>query len=450
MFRDETIVVKNETVAYSTELMERQAKINNLLSQLDDKIVYRQRSDDLKDSVTDLIDQISGNVTGIQGDLVSLLSSFKSGLITSDELEKMILQERVRSNFLMSESMGMSTQMKYMCSQFEKLVDRIDATDLVASAGIDHMHSNIFVVMEAIDILATVIAAPGDEITAVVKAANKLVPKSFDDDPRMQTPKDFQRRNISAIIEIVEEVIPEPIPILIPEVKRRISAAPTHPVTKPGLIRLDSLPTAPAVVKKSTGIQTDLSGADVAAALAPRPITPVTVRSRTPSLTPDPAAERKRNSVSSGGERKHSINYAEASDGADDKKPGSAKTPKRPDQVAKRKSSMAAPKSANAAKKRDKEVKKDVAGAVGIEVSEVAQQRSLSAGSHRSADAEPFPPSLQIPPLQLKALPAPEPVLIPVAVEVVETDPGPILVPVPVVAPEIIPIKADPVIVEEG
>ena len=188
------------TNSFSSELIQQQNAINLLLSQLDEKVTFRQNSDDLKDSVTDLIEQISGNHNGIHGDLMSLLSSFKNGLITGDELERMIMQERVRSNFLMNESMGMSKQMKFMFSQFEKLIESIDATDPTASNGIDNMNSNMHYLMEAIDVLAEVVASPGNEIHSLVASVPKLVPKSFDDSPRMQNPKRFKGSNKSAMV----------------------------------------------------------------------------------------------------------------------------------------------------------------------------------------------------------------------------------------------------------
>ena len=193
--------------SFGTEIMEQQAAINDLLSELDDEVAYRHRSDELKKSVTDLIGQMAGNHIGIHGDLLSLQSSMRNGLISGDELQKMILQERVRSNFLINESIGMSRQMKFMFSQFTKLTEQIDAADPIASAGIDKMHANIFVIMEAIEKLSSVISAPGDEVASVVNSSAKLVAKSFDDSSEIQISAPLHRRRMSAIIDEAKQEI---------------------------------------------------------------------------------------------------------------------------------------------------------------------------------------------------------------------------------------------------
>ena len=193
--------------SFGTEIMEQQAAINDLLSELDDEVAYRHRSDELKKSVTDLIGQMAGNHIGIHGDLLSLQSSMRNGLISGDELQKMILQERVRSNFLINESIGMSRQMKFMFSQFTKLTEQIDAADPIASAGIDKMHANIFVIMEAIEKLSSVISAPGDEVASVVNSSAKLVAKSFDDSSEIQISAPLHRRRMSAIIDEAQQEI---------------------------------------------------------------------------------------------------------------------------------------------------------------------------------------------------------------------------------------------------
>ena len=196
------------TYSFSSELIEQQNTINLLLCELDEKINSKQESEDLKEYVTDLIDKISGNHDGIQGDLNSLLISFKSGLITSDELEKMIIQERDRSNFLITESMGMSKQMKFMFTQFQKLIQSIDETDPVASNAIDNMNSNMHSLLNAIDTLSEIVASPGNEVHSLLESTNKFEARSFDDSPRMSDPKRFQgsRKSINMTVPDAIEV----------------------------------------------------------------------------------------------------------------------------------------------------------------------------------------------------------------------------------------------------
>ena len=216
--------------SFGTEIMEQQAAINDLLSELDDEVAYRHRSDELKKSVTDLMGQMAGNHIGIQGDLLSLQSSMRNGLISGDELEKMILQERVRSNFLINESIGMSRQMEFMFSQFTKLIEQIDASDPIASAGIDKMHANIYVIMEAIGKLSSVISAPGDEVASVVNSSAKLVAKSFDDSLEIQISAPFHRRSVSAIIEETEQEM-QPLGTIKPSTSSsKISPSDSHTV----------------------------------------------------------------------------------------------------------------------------------------------------------------------------------------------------------------------------
>lgn len=275
------------TNSFSSELIQQQNAINLLLSQLDEKVTFRQNSDDLKDSVTDLIEQISGNHNGIHGDLMSLLSSFKNGLITGDELERMIMQERVRSNFLMNESMGMSKQMKFMFSQFEKLIESIDATDPTASNGIDNMNSNMHYLMEAIDVLAEVVASPGNEIHSLVASVPKLVPKSFDDSPRMQNPKRFKGSNKSAVV-VESKTIESSVA---PQVHRRLLGS----GPKPGIIIkavdypiLDQLPARLIVRRNDSASQTTLSTVDFLDTLARMLTTP-------PMELPSPALSNSLN-----------------------------------------------------------------------------------------------------------------------------------------------------------
>ena len=216
--------------SFGTEIMEQQAAINDLLSELDDEVAYRHRSDELKKSVTDLIGQMAGNHIGIHGDLLSLQSSMRNGLISGDELQKMILQERVRSNFLINESIGMSRQMKFMFSQFTKLTEQIDAADPIASAGIDKMHANIFVIMEAIEKLSSVISAPGDEVASVVNSSAKLVAKSFDDSSEIQISAPLHRRRMSAIIDEVKQEI-KPLGTITTSTSNSITSSSDSPTT---------------------------------------------------------------------------------------------------------------------------------------------------------------------------------------------------------------------------
>jgi hypothetical protein len=254
------------TYSFSSELIEQQNTINLLLCELDEKINSKQQTEDLKEYVTDLIDKISGNHDGIQGDLNSLLISFKSGLITSDELEKMIIQERDRSNFLMSESMGMSKQMKFMFAQFEKLIQSIDETDPVASNAIDNMNSNMHSLLNAIDTLSEVVASPGNEVHSLLQSTNKFEARSFDDSPRMSDPKRFQgsRKSINKTVPNVVEVP------FIALIHIKSTPSPYKPgliVRDDGIVRDDCSISVPIISKSLDGkndasCQTTLSNTD--------------------------------------------------------------------------------------------------------------------------------------------------------------------------------------------
>jgi hypothetical protein len=297
------------TYSFSSELIEQQNTINLLLCELDEKINSKQQTEDLKEYVTDLIDKISGNHDGIQGDLNSLLISFKSGLITSDELEKMIIQERDRSNFLMSESMGMSKQMKFMFAQFEKLIQSIDETDPVASNAIDNMNSNMHSLLNAIDTLSEVVASPGNEVHSLLESTNKFEARSFDDSPRMSDPKRFQgsRKSINKTVPNVIEV-PLTAPIHIKSTPSQYK--PGVIVRDDGIVRDDCIISVPINSKSldeknDASCQTTLSNIDFIENLAveiPEPIERLLAAENlliAPPHTPVKGVERLKNGSSS-------------------------------------------------------------------------------------------------------------------------------------------------------
>lgn len=165
--------MNNNTNSFSDELHVQQEIINKLLVQLDSKSQDGRLADDLKENITDLIDQLSGNLGGIQGDLVSLMNSFRNGKISAEELEMMIKHESLRSQFLLTESIDMKKVMKSLFSQFSELVDKIDASDPVASTGIDDMYSNMNGLLGSINLLTTGIVTSGSDIHRVI--ASKTV-----------------------------------------------------------------------------------------------------------------------------------------------------------------------------------------------------------------------------------------------------------------------------------
>jgi hypothetical protein len=128
---------------FSKELLIQQDVINKLLIQLGGSQGDGNLAFDLKENITDLIDQLSGNLGGIQGDLIALTKSFRNGKISAEELEMMIKHESARSQFLLTESIDMKMIMKAIFTQFEQLVNKIDASDPATSAEIDVMQGSI-------------------------------------------------------------------------------------------------------------------------------------------------------------------------------------------------------------------------------------------------------------------------------------------------------------------
>jgi hypothetical protein len=163
-------IIRSDSDSFSKDLRIQQDVINKLLVQLEGKSQDGRLADDLKENITDLIDQLSGNHGGIQGDLVALMKSFRNGKVTAEELEMMITHESARSHFLLTESIDMKNVMKGLFAQFEQLVNKIDASDPAASAGIDSMQSSMNDLLGSISLLTTGIVTSGSDIHRVISS----------------------------------------------------------------------------------------------------------------------------------------------------------------------------------------------------------------------------------------------------------------------------------------
>lgn len=98
--------------------------IQMLLSSLD-KDVGGNRSPLNKSFALSLLNSVTDNQTTMQGDLSSLLESFKNGLISADHLDTMIQNEHVRSQFILSESINIQKHLETLFQTMKKIADRM-------------------------------------------------------------------------------------------------------------------------------------------------------------------------------------------------------------------------------------------------------------------------------------------------------------------------------------
>jgi len=144
--------------------------ILQLLSSLDED-VSRPTSRSNPGAAHAMFERLSDNQAWLQGDLASLLDSFQNGLISADHLASMIENERVRSEFIVGESMTIT---KNLGDLFMKIRDKLATLDQDSDTAteVDELHNEMNYVIRSLNNFKAVAKAPVRDIKKTVTKIN--------------------------------------------------------------------------------------------------------------------------------------------------------------------------------------------------------------------------------------------------------------------------------------
>ena len=142
--------------------------IHMLLSSLDNDVGGQIRADSMNQSRTlTLLNSVVDHQATMQGDLSSLLESFKNGLISADHLDSMIEVERVRSLFIVSESENIQKHLETLIQKLKNIADCMPMQNDVAD-DIEEVVTGMSSAARSMGGFAKVVKTPTREVTDVV------------------------------------------------------------------------------------------------------------------------------------------------------------------------------------------------------------------------------------------------------------------------------------------
>ena len=166
---DRNVLEESATDGIVEDMKSHQARVSNLISQLDEKDVSTTDTKKLQEGVQGLINNLAETRIEVQGDLSSLLSSFKSGLISAEYLENMIENEKIRSQFIIGESVDIQKNFEILINRFMGVAVKVDISDDETSNEIDTLQTEFNMMLKSLGNFSQLARTPARQVGDVVE-----------------------------------------------------------------------------------------------------------------------------------------------------------------------------------------------------------------------------------------------------------------------------------------
>ena len=161
------------------DMDEAQGHILELIGNLEDKGKIDDATiRDLKEKVDYLFGETFKDMTTIQHDLKDVLISFKSGRLTSDQFERLIMSEAERSGFLAAMAEKLNEKLESLFEMMATIIDAIEGGDEISDTKISSLFLDMGNVMDSVRSLSKVITTPSQAVSSSITKVTLDLKKS--------------------------------------------------------------------------------------------------------------------------------------------------------------------------------------------------------------------------------------------------------------------------------
>jgi hypothetical protein len=133
---------------------------------------------DLKEKVDQLFGETFKDMTTLQHDLKDILISFKTGRLTSDQFERMIMSEAERSGFLVAMAEKLNEKLESLFEMMATIIDAIEGGDEISDTKISSLFLDMGNVMDSVRSISKVIATPSQAVSSSITKVTLDLKKS--------------------------------------------------------------------------------------------------------------------------------------------------------------------------------------------------------------------------------------------------------------------------------
>ena len=150
------------------DMNEAQAHMLELIDNLEDKQIDDNQVKELKEKVDELFGESFKDMTLIQSDLKEILISYKSGRLTSDQFERMIISEAERSGFLVAMAEKLHLKLEKLFDMMATIIDAIECGDEISDTRISSLFLDMNNVMDSVKSISKVITTPSQSVSSSI------------------------------------------------------------------------------------------------------------------------------------------------------------------------------------------------------------------------------------------------------------------------------------------
>jgi len=160
-------IIENDMNAFDG-MNQAQDHILELIGNLEEKKIDDAAVIELKEKVDRLFGETFKDMTTLQHDLKDILISFKSGRLTTDQFERMIMSEAERSGFLVAMADKLNQKLERLFEMMTTIIDAIEGGDEVADTKISTLFLDMSNVMESVRSISKVITSPSQAVSSSI------------------------------------------------------------------------------------------------------------------------------------------------------------------------------------------------------------------------------------------------------------------------------------------
>ena len=155
-------------MSVNSEARSTTENIQLLLSNLDKEVLQPTVNNVNMNYAKDLLSEMGENRAAMEGDLASVLVSFQQGLVSVDHLNTMIENERVRTEYVATETSSMKSALESLFERVQKMADSFPSDDSQKADEMDDIAWAVQSVCQNFGQFNKVIKTPAREVKQLV------------------------------------------------------------------------------------------------------------------------------------------------------------------------------------------------------------------------------------------------------------------------------------------
>lgn len=234
------ITVSRRKMASAVQREDHKKKISSSIENISSLLANLQVSEDddhaemeiLHASVGLLMNTVNDRQLDLIGDLSSIVQSLKAGLMTPEDLERVIRTEQDRSQFILNLSSMIGKHMGQLFSMMGEMLEHSARGEPMPEASVIQMNSQMTLVSETVDSISRVIQAPAhklqltideveSDIASAVKGATDAIENGLSSKANSTTkPKGKNSKSTFTPSPVKEPISPEPLRAVTPDLSQ--------------------------------------------------------------------------------------------------------------------------------------------------------------------------------------------------------------------------------------